>query len=189
MAKRGRPAQPKKVKIKFVERQDDDGRVREPYAIMERLIATERADLAQARIGIAWREGWKRDKDGLLKCGQCKKRNELDRTLGEYDFVILLNREAWRGFDGRQRERLIFHELCHAEIETDANGDEKRDEAGRLVTRGRKHNIQEFREVVEKYGWDEDLSDLAQQNIADADRPLLAAAGGDIDGEQEATGD
>jgi len=177
MAKRGRPSKPKKATIEFLPREDSAGQAREPYAIMERLIATERADLVQARIGIAWRIGWKRDKDGLLKCGQCKKRSELDRTLDAYDFVILLNKEAWPGFTAEQRERLIYHELCHAQIEVDDNGDEKRDEAGRLVIRGRKHDIQDFRDVVERYGWDEDLSDLAQRNIADADRPLLAACG------------
>lgn len=175
MGKRRRRNKPKKLTIEFLPREDSTGQVREPYAIMERLIATERADLVQARIGIAWRIGWKRDKDGLLKCGQCKKRSELDRTLDAYDFVILLNKEAWPGFTPEQRERLIYHELCHAQIEIDDGGDEKRDEAGRLVIRGRKHDIQDFRDVVERYGWDQDLSDLAQRNIADADRPLLAA--------------
>jgi hypothetical protein len=188
MAKRGRPSKPKKATIEFLPREDSAGQAREPYAIMERLIATERADLVQARIGIAWRIGWKRDKDGLLKCGQCKKRSELDRTLDAYDFVILLNKEAWPGFTAEQRERLIYHELCHAQIEVDDNGDEKRDEAGRLVIRGRKHDIQDFRAVVERYGWDVDLSDLAQRNIADADRPLLAACENPSD-ERQATGD
>lgn len=163
---------PKKTTIEFIER-EKHGQVAEPYEIMERLIRTERHDLAEAKIGIAWRIGWKRDKDGLLKVGQCKKRNELDRTLDDYDFVILINAEAWPTFNGHQRERLIFHELEHAQIECDANDDQKRDTKGRLITRGKKHDIQEFRSVVEKYGWDEDLSDLAVAGIEDAKRPLL----------------
>jgi hypothetical protein len=34
----------------------------------------------------------------------------------------------------------------------------------------------DFRSVVEKYGWNEDLQDLAEKGIADAERPLLAEA-------------
>jgi hypothetical protein len=167
---------PKKATIEFIER-EINGMVAKPYRIMERLVATKRADLAEAQIGFAWRLGWKRDKDGLLKCGKCCKRNELDRNLSRFDFVILLNAEAWATFTDRQKERLIFHELEHAQIVTE---DEmpKRDEKGRLVTRCKKHDIQDFRSVVEEYGWDEDLSDLAIKGIADADRPLLQMAEG-----------
>lgn len=196
MAKRGRPRgsgqpkQPKKVNVTFLPRCNEIDCVAEPYLIMEAIIAAERADLVQAKIGICWRSGWKQNRWGLLKLGQCKKRSELDRSLDEYDFVILLNAEAWRTFNGEQRTRLLYHELFHAVIEVDANGDEKRDAAGRLITATRPHDIQEFSAVVERYGWDEDLSGLAVAGLADAERPLLQAqkttgSGGDAQPNEE----
>ena len=55
----------------------------------------------------------------------------------------------------------------------DSNGDPKRDDRGRLVCRIKKHDFEEFRSVVEKYGLRDDLSKLAQAGINDSDRPLL----------------
>lgn len=174
MAKHNRPASGKKVTVLFVPREGSGGHVREPYAIMERIIATERSDLVQAKIGIAWRIGWVENRWGQLTLGQCKKRTDLDRSLAAFDFVILLNKEAWSSMSGAERERLIYHELLHATVCFDDEGDEKRDEAGRLVTALRPHDIQEFRQVVERYG-DDDLAAIAVGRMHDAERPLLAA--------------
>jgi len=165
---------PKKATVELIERvREADGQVREPYEIMEHLIASERADLIEAKIAIAWKMDWSPDADGQLTLGQCKKRNAIDRNLADYDFVILLNREAWPHFTPEQKARLIYHELTHAVLCTDDDGELKRDEQGRIETRIRKHNITEFREVVQRYGPDEDLSALVIASMADAQRPLL----------------
>lgn len=167
----------KRVMVKFIERRiEANQKVTEPYRIMEELIKTRRADLADVKIGIAWRAGWRPDADGRRVLGQCRKRGDLDRELDAWDFIILLNEDAWPTFSDRNKERLIFHELGHAQVVVDTNGQPKRDDRGRLVTRIRKHDIQDFRDVVEIYGWEEDLQDLAERGIADAARPLLAEA-------------
>jgi len=167
----------KRVTVKFIQRRiEHTGRVTEPYAIMEEIVKTRRADLKDVKIGIAWRLGWRPDADGRRTLGQCRKRGDLDRELDEWDFIILLNEDAWPTFSEKQKERLIFHELGHAQLSLDTNGQPKRDDRGRIVCRIRKHDIQDFRDVVEIYGWEEDLQDLAEKGIADAARPLLAEA-------------
>jgi hypothetical protein len=176
MSRRRQPGVPKRKKctVILIPRQNPDGSLTEPYEIMESIIAGDRADLCELKFGIAWKRGWKADADGLLPLGKCCKSTEIMREIGEFDFVMLLNEKAWASMEPQQKVRLVFHELCHAEIAKDENGEDKHDEKGRLVTRIRKHNIEDFREVVEKFGWKEDLAGLVKEQMADRDQPLLA---------------
>jgi len=181
MAKRGRKSKGKKrkaVKVQFIERVHV-GKVVECYAIAEQIITEQRTDLKNITIGFAWHSGWRPDADGLLKLGCCKKRAELDRELDKYDFVILLNKDAWKTFEAKHKMRLIFHELEHAQICLDKNGEPMKDERGRFVCRIRKHDFEEFRSVLAQYGLDDDLSKIAKAGINDADRPLLQGPGKD----------
>lgn len=174
MAKRGRKTKKRKaVKVQFIDR-IHAGKVVECYAIAERIIASERADLKEVNIGFAWNTSWRPDADGYLQIGKCTKRKDLDRELDAYDFIILLNRDAWQSMPKEKKERWIFHELEHAQISLDTSGEPKKDDRGRVVTRIKKHDIEEFRSVVDKYGLSDDMSKLAQAAIADAQRPLLA---------------
>lgn len=88
--------------------------------------------------------------------------------------MILLNDTAWDGLTTSQREALIDHELCHAAIVLDDDGQPKKDDRGRLVCRIKKHDMEEFRAVVERHGlWTADLEQIAQAAMNDANRPLL----------------
>jgi len=178
MAKKGRPRgngkkKRKRVTVQFLERMHA-GKITQPYEIVGRLIKAERADLKDVKIGIAWRLGWRADADGVLTLGQCRKRGDLDRELDDFDFIIMLNKDAWPTLSDEHKERLIFHELEHAQLSLDSNGDPKKNDRGRIVCRIRKHDFAEFRSVVKKYGLKDDLSKLAQASINDSNRPLLA---------------
>ena len=178
MARRA-PKKPKAVKVQFVPWLLESGKVAEPYRIMDGIVADERNDLAEARIGILWHYGWKKDRYGLLKLGCCRKRSDADRELAAYDFVIELNSEAWHAMGEVERERLILHELEHAQLDFDEeNGDAKRDERGRLICHVRHHDVAEFRSILARYGLDDDLNKIAQAAIADAERPLLKEGAG-----------
>lgn len=166
---------PKKVTTRLAARLHG-GETTEPYRMMEAIVAQHRTDLKEAKIAIAWRKGWRRNADGFLQMGACKKRGDLDRELAAYDFVLLLNEDAWPALSEAQRERLIFHELEHAQIKLDDNGEQARDERGRLVCRVRKHDFEEFRSVVEKYGLGENLADVAEHAMAAAKTPLFVGA-------------
>lgn len=180
MSKRRRNSEPKPpkrktVNVKLAERKNA-GKVTEPYRIMEDLIAKHHKHLADAKIAIAWRSGWKPDADGRLQIGQARKGSDLDRSLHGYDFVILLNREAWKegGLSEDQKVAVVDHELCHCQVSMDANGEPKTDDLGRTVYRLRKHDIEEFTEVVARYGcYTGQLEQFAVQALDRKRRPLL----------------
>lgn len=171
--------QRKRVTVKLLER-EHAGKVTQPYRIMEELVAKHHQHLAEAKIAIAWRFGWKPDADGRLILGRCKKGSDLDRELNDYDFVILLNHEVWNsaGFSEKQMRALVDHELCHCQRAIDANGEPKQDEQGRTVYRVRKHDLEEFREVVRRNGlYTADLEEFARAAIERLDQPLLKTVG------------
>jgi len=176
--KRGSPKEKsrKKVNVKLLERKHA-GQVTEPYRIMEEIIEAHHKHLIDAKIAIAWRFGWKANTDGHVTLGQAKKGSDLDREMHDHDFVILLNHEAWNGsLNPDQKRALMDHELCHAEISKDQNGEPKIDENKRTVYRIRKHDIEEFREIVARHGcYKEDLEAFVAAANEDRARPLLKA--------------
>lgn len=129
--------------------------------------------LNEARIALAWRKEWKEDKDGLLVLGKCKKTSDLEKELHPFDFIVLLNREMWEALDEEQRLALVDHELCHAQVTLDGT-EAKRDDRGRIVYRVRKHDVEEFREVVERHGlYKSDLEAFARSMVRGRKAPLL----------------
>ena len=166
----------KRATVRLLNR-EHAGEVAEPYRLMEQLREKYHWHLYGASIAIAWRIGWKPDADGHIRLGQCLKRGDLDRELDGFDFVILLNEEYWQGLDDAQKLAIIDHELCHAQIVCDADGEAQRDDRGRLVCRIRKHDIEEFKDIVQRHGlYTDDLAEIAKAAIADSQRPLLAAS-------------
>lgn len=163
----------KKVTVQLLKR-IHAGEVTEPYRLMEEILQRDHGHLADAKIGIAWRMGWRSDTDGHMRLGQCRKRGDLDRELDGFDFMLLLNKEAWPGLNETQKRALVDHELCHAQIVIDSDGNPKKNDRDRLVCRIKKHDTEEFRAVVERHGlWTADLEQIAQAAINDAKRPLL----------------
>jgi hypothetical protein len=126
----------------------------EPYKILREMRDKYHPDLNKARIALAWRKKLKRDQDGHLILGRCVKASDLQRELIDWDFVILLNREVWLddAFTPEKKRALVDHELCHADAARDKDGFPKRDERDRSVWRTRKHDIEEFRCIVERHG-------------------------------------
>lgn len=149
-----RMKKPKVIKVKLIERLHEDGTVREPYRIMESMVGKHHPHLASAKIAMAWRFDMKPDPDGHLTLGQARKASDLDRELHSYDFVIVLNADMWnrQEFDETRKTALIDHELCHRERAKDKDGEDKLDAGGHPVWRIRKHDIEEFTEIVGRYG-------------------------------------
>lgn len=134
------------------------------YSMLAELVREHHDELRGARFAIAWNLTWQPDADGRTKIGMCKRASDLDRELAAFDFVILLRRAFWK--DERvsdvQRRALLDHELCHAARATTKGGDPATDERGRPVWRIRKHDIEEFSEIVDRHGmWSRDLENLA----------------------------
>jgi len=167
----------KKVTVSLLKRKHG-GKTTQAYEIMDKLIEKHHTHLAEAKIAICWRFGWNADADGRLRLGQCKKASDCDRALREYDFVLLLNHEMWNAsnFSQAQMKALIDHELCHAQVSIDADGEPRTDEQGRTCYRTRKHDVEEFTEVVTRHDlYTSDLERFAAKLREDAKRPLLPA--------------
>ena len=189
LATSAKPQRRKKVTVKLIPRVHA-GEVTEPWALMEEIKTKEYAHLADAKVAMAWRLGWRADPNGILRLGQCKKRGDLDRELDTFDFVILLNKEAWLGLNATQKRALIDHELNHAQITVDADGNPKTDDSNRPVCRIRKHDCEEFRCIVERHGlWTSDLAALAAAAVNDAKRSLLPPEEAGGNGEEAKAGD
>jgi hypothetical protein len=172
-----KPAKRKKVTVRII-KEKHAGETTEPHKLLAEIRREEHAHLAEAKIGLAWRCGWRSDTDGHMKLGQCKKSSDLDREMYVgFDFVILLNEEAWPTLNAEQKAALIDHELCHAALSMDANGKPKFNDRDRLCCRVKKHDVEEFRCIVERHGlYTQDLAAIATAAINDAKRPLLAGA-------------
>jgi hypothetical protein len=146
------------------------------YGIIRELVKTDfHNHLADAKIAVALRYGLKKDKDGILVLGKMKKASDLDRELKPFDFALILNATAWEELDAKQREALVFHELCHGQIQEDEEtGLPKRDEKGRKVYRIRKHDLEEFRDVVAEFGlYKSDLADFVRVAVEQKKTPLF----------------
>jgi hypothetical protein len=166
MAKR-RPLKrpPPKVAYRYIEPDSDLGRPM--YALLGDLVDTHHTDLRGARIALAWNLSWRADVDGRLTLGKCHKVSDLHRELAAsgYDFVILLLERFWTDVlvNDRQRSALLDHELCHADVKRDKQGDPITDERGRTVYRLRRHDLEEFAAIADRYGcWKKDLEHFAE---------------------------
>lgn len=132
---------------------DEDSPVR---AMAKELIEDHHEHLREARFEFLFREfaARSRGKTIVAKAILCSPR---DRTLHGADFIIEIAQDEWASMPDEARRALIDHELCHCDV--------KRDEFGSPIYRGgelqyclRPHDIEEFAEIVERYGlWNQDL--------------------------------
>lgn len=144
-----REPKPKAINYTRIDLDDDPEKI---HPAITKLVKANHPHILRARIGAAWRRKLKRDKDGLLVLGKCVKASDLNKQFSDLDFVIVLNQEAWASLSDAQRTALLDHELCHANVAKDKNGAVKEDEDGRPVFRVRKHDLEEFREIVSRHG-------------------------------------
>lgn len=173
-----KPPKPKPINFEIIH-ENDGPHQPEPYRILAEIRQAHHAEIEDARIALAWRKNYKRDTDGHLILGMCVKASDLQRELVDWDFVILLNRETWMDMDftPAKKRALIDHELSHAGIALTKDLEPKYDERGRNVWRIRKHDIEEFRDVVERHGcYKQDLVRFADALLKKRETPPLLAA-------------
>jgi hypothetical protein len=164
MRRQKKPPKPKAINFELIPPMDGSHEP-EPYRILREIRDKHHSHLHHAKIALAWRKNFKRDVDGHLVLGRCVKASDLNRECAPYDFVILLNREVWQDseFLPEKKRALVDHELCHAARAHSKDGEPKEDERGRPIWRMRKHDIEEFREVVIRHGcYKRDLEEFAR---------------------------
>jgi hypothetical protein len=113
--------------------------------VAEELIKKYHGILGEARIAFVFRSE-EQELNGRVILAQVSKVPEKMQPYMEFDYVVWVAENRWINMPDKQREALIDHELCHM---------------GMSSTGGWKikpHNIQEFREILDRYGaWNDDL--------------------------------
>lgn len=168
----------KKVNFLIIPEQDAQGMVPEPYKILQEVRDKHHGDTKEARIALAWKLRTSADKDGYVKLGHCLKVSDLYREYADYDFIITLNKEFWEddAVTKEQRIALVDHELCHAAPTYNGEtGEHEVDERGRYLFRIRRHDIEEFHEVVRRNGiWKRDIAIFAKELAEKRKAPMFA---------------
>lgn len=83
---------------------------------------------------------------GRTVYGECERVADKNKWAIPADFLIVVYEPNCAGMDDEHLSRLIFHELLHVGIELDDNGIEKHSI--------RPHDLEDFRECVDKWGVD-----------------------------------
>lgn len=76
--------------------------------------------------------------------GKCLKAPRLWHDVTGYDVAIWIRGHFWRRADERVRRAMVLHELLHVEIRRDGEGNPK--------VAIRKHDVEDFVDVVRHYG-------------------------------------
>lgn len=79
------------------------------------------------------------------------------------DFIMVLDVAWWEQAALEQRQALVFHELLHAKHATDKDGELRFTPEGLVVWALQPHDIEEFGDVVRRFGaWNPDLLRFTQ---------------------------
>jgi len=91
--------------------------------------------------------------DEKVVAGMCVRVDDRNYTIHSFDFVIEIAQDVWDEASVDFRVALMDHELGHVGIRYDEEGEPVRDpETERLKTYSKKHDIEEFEEVLERHG-------------------------------------
>jgi hypothetical protein len=118
------------------------------------IIAEHHPDLEEFNIGFIFRSEAS-SSGGKRIIGQAAKAPAKLAPFMDLDGIVWLALDFWMNADALQKRALIDHELCHFEVNN----------AGELTLRG--HDIEEFREIITRYGlWSVDLNFIAPAILA-----------------------
>lgn len=131
--------------------------VPEVYRLIDEIVKKHHAtDLAEARIGVMYVYDVASDRDERTWWGKARLISAKEREYHPHDFVIELNFDAWRALEPKQQRALIDHELCHCGAAID--------DAGETTYYIRKHDLEEFHEIVERHGlWRKEAEEFVRR--------------------------
>lgn len=78
------------------------------------------------------------------KIASIRKVSDLMKMWVNADYVIMIYESNFSDLDDVAKEAVLFHELCHIKVVIDKKGNKK--------FKLRKHDVEEFVDVVKKYG-------------------------------------
>lgn len=92
----------------------------------------------------------KAQKDGdTVQLGKAARKSKKDQIVAEIlgsecHFVLTISWDTWKYMDNDKKVALVDHELTHCETDYNEDGD--------LKLKIRKHDIEEFHEIIERRG-------------------------------------
>lgn len=159
------------------------------YDMLTRLIRRNHQHLAEAKIVLYCCDKLKLRGDHVV-IAEAKKASPMLKASTNADFTVTFYMMPWGDLDSNQKEACFDHELFHCgvayepvkeQVGMSASGKQKwkvvkdeygrkqytntieRDENGEPKWRIIPHDLEEFRDVVERYGmWDENLQQFKQ---------------------------
>lgn len=116
------------------------------------IIKVHRAKLEHLKICYIFRDEAPISGDKVI-AGRCIRVDDRNWTVHKFDFIIEIAKDVWEQATDDFKRALMDHELGHIAMELTAEGGPVRDERnGRLKTRCKMHDIEEFEEVLERHG-------------------------------------
>jgi Putative phage metallopeptidase len=102
--------------------------------------------LGDAAMGFLWKRKGGASK-GKSTLGKCQKPSGLLAHFARYDFIVWLaaDHATEYQFSGVQLEALLYHELCHADLDED-------EETGDRQWTIKPHDVEAFGSEVRRYG-------------------------------------
>ena len=168
------PKKPPMVSQKLLARTGEMDDTQLPYIFMDALIAQFHPELAEASIVVGYNYGWKANRDAKIVLASVSLFSDFDRQMHGKDIRILLNYNYWHNpvTTDDNRRALIDHQLCHPRPIMDMDlGISLKNDMGYVKYYLRAHDIEDFAEVVERWGiWMVDMERSAEAMAAAWDR-------------------
>lgn len=112
-------------------------------------------DIKESEVTILYLSSdYEKKSKGKMVCGECEKIPDKYKWSIPADFTITIYEPNVIGFTDEQMKILILHELLHVGIKFADNGDESY-----FI---RPHDIEDFRQIIDKYGLDWDLPEWSE---------------------------
>jgi len=91
--------------------------------------------------------------NGKVTAGRVCRVDDRNRILHDYDCIVEIGKDVWDTASEEFRIAIVDHELSHIQIFMDDDGKVKRDDkTDRIKIYMRHHDIEEFSEILERYG-------------------------------------
>lgn len=112
-------------------------------------------DIKESEVTILYLSSdYEKKSKGKIVCGECEKIPDKYKWSIPADFTITIYEPNVIGFTDEQMKILILHELLHVGIKFTDNGDESY-----FI---KPHDIEDFRQIIDKYGLDWDLPEWSE---------------------------
>ena len=160
------PKKPIAVQQKVLARTGEMDDTQLPYLFMDSLIANYHPELAEAQIIMGYSYSWKPNRDGRIILATVSLFNDFERQMHSKDVKILLNYNYWHNpqTNDDNRRALIDHQLSHPRPIMDKDlAIPSRNDMGMIKYYLRAHDIEDFNDVVSRWGiWMIDMEKSAE---------------------------